>query len=197
MIYVQITTGRGPAECALVLHYVARRILAEGPGAVLVRSTPSSSVISLDGDDALAYAQTWAGTILWVCENPLASHRKRKNWYIGIDLVELPDPGIIEIHETDLHWETKRASGKGGQHVNTTDSAVRLTHIPTGLTVVSEDERSQHRNRATAMTRLKRAIQDKRQVQWALLDKQNWSQHNQLERGNPIRTFIGRDFAEK
>lgn len=197
MIYLQITTGRGPAECSLALHHLSRQILAEGPGARLVRSTPYSSIVSLDGEHADSYARSWVGTIRWICEDPLTTNRKRKNWYLGIQMVDLPDPGRIEIHDDDLHWETKRASGKGGQHVNTTDSSVRLTHVPTGVVVVAQDERSQPQNKKIALERLKRALQDKQQVQMALLEKANWNQHNQLERGNAIRTFVGLDFDER
>lgn len=197
MIYLQISIGRGPAECSFVLNHVVGRILGEGPAARLVRASPHSAVISLDGAEAELYARQWLGTILWVCEDPLRPNRKRKNWYLGVQLIEVPAMDRILIRDEDLKWETKRASGKGGQHVNKTESSVRLTHIPTGLTVISEDERSQHRNKTIALERLRRALQDKNQVQMALLEKMNWSHHNKLERGNPIRVFEGKDFVER
>jgi peptide chain release factor len=197
MIYLQLTTGRGPSECSIALHWLSKRILAEGPGALLVRSSPYSTIISMDGSGDLAYAKSWTGTILWICEDPITKNRKRKNWYLGCQMVELPTFKPIVVREDDLKWETKKASGKGGQHVNKTESAVRLTHMPTGLVVISEDQRSQHRNKAIAIERLSRALSDQKQVEIALLEKANWTQHNSLERGNPIRTFLGKEFVEK
>src|SRR4051812_46972063 len=105
MIHLQITTGRGPAECCVALHHVVTRILAEGPGAQCARATPYSSVITLEGDGASDYARQWVGTILWVCEDPLSPNRGRKNWYVGVQEVELPEPVNITLREQDLKWE--------------------------------------------------------------------------------------------
>ncbi len=95
-----------------------------------------------------------------------------------------------------LRIETFRSGGPGGQHQNTTDSGVRITHLSSGLAASSTDERSQHRNRQAALNRLKllfllkqeESLADGRSVQNRL--------HRQLERGNPVRVFKGKGFAE-
>jgi peptide chain release factor len=196
MLYLQITTGRGPAECSLALHHLTQKLLAEGPGALLERASPQSSIIRLTGDGAEAYARSYAGTILWVCEDALSTNRKRKNWFLGVNVIELPDLETIVVREDDLKWEAMRASGPGGQAVNKGEAAVRLTHVPTGLTVISQDERSQKQNRRIALARLRQALNDKHRVQCALLERAIWMNHNNVERGQPVRTFTGQDFTE-
>jgi peptide chain release factor len=194
MIALQISSGRGPAECELAVAHVARKIMAEGPGACLVQQKPQSAIVTITGTDAEAYARSWIGTILWVCA--LREHG-RKNWYVGINAIELPESGVVEILDDQLKWETMRSSGKGGQHANKTESAVRLTHLPTQISVVSEDERSQHRNKQIALSRLKEELRKRLDLVFESVKAANWSQHNQLERGNPIRVFEGKGFREK
>jgi peptide chain release factor len=195
MIYVQITTGRGPPECAVALHHLSQKILKEGPGAQLVRATVQSSIIGLAGAGAEDYARSFEGTILWVCQSPI-SGRRRKNWFLGVKMIAMPEPEAIVLRDEDLQWDTTRASGPGGQGVNKSNSAVRLTHLPTGISVVSQDERSQRQNKKIALERLQHALNDRDRVNMALLERMNWMEHNTLERGNPVKTFHGPEFVE-
>jgi peptide chain release factor len=96
----------------------------------------------------------WIGAIQWVAQCPLRPHHKRKNWFIGVfELPALPDvPKALAAH--DVRFEAFRAGGPGGQHQNKTESAVRATHIASGLSVVAREERSQHRNKALALERI-------------------------------------------
>lgn len=93
--------------------------------------------------------------------------------------------------------ETMRASGPGGQQVNKTESAVRVTHIPTGLTVVAREERSQHMNRKLAVARLGELMKSQEKSAELQGKRDRWQQHNELERGNPIRTYEGTEFKRK
>lgn len=195
MIYLQITSGRGPAECNLAVKHITERILAEGPNGKMICPMPDSTIISLDGPGATDCAQRWLGTILWVC--PLREGKSRKNWYVAVREITLPDKSSPELREENLKWETMRASGKGGQHVNKTNSAVRLTYIPLGISVKAEDERSQHQNRAIALERLKEKLKAEHEKMLAVALATIWEFHNQVERGNPLRTFEGQEFKER
>ncbi|MCD7973400.1 MAG: hypothetical protein LUG18_12190 [Candidatus Azobacteroides sp.] len=110
-----------------------------------------------------------------------------KNWFIGINHLSVPEEG--NIREKDFRYQTSRSSGPGGQHVNKTESAVRVTHIPSGISVTASEDRSQFRNKKTAFMRilLKLATWEKEQA--AQVFQQNWQNHNELERGNPVKTI--------
>jgi peptide chain release factor len=197
MSYLQITTGRGPAECSLALHHLTAKLLQEVPGASLVRGSPYSSVVELQNAAAEGLVRPYLGTILWICNSPLRPTHKRKNWFLDCRMIEMPEPGDIVLRDEDLKYETMRASGPGGQSVNKSDSAVRLTHLPTGMVTTSQDERSQKQNKRLARERMERALKDKHAVQMAILERTNWSSHNELERGNPVKVFHGQEFVEK
>ena len=196
--YIQITAGRGPVECARAVILVARELLKAIPSIQLSDCEPHNQVDGCFMSMTFATADTipqsivndWQGTILWrSTKNPYRPGHKRSNWFVGVnffDEVELP-----RIEESDIVYETCRSGGKGGQNVNKVETAVRATHTPTGLSVKSSDERSQSLNKALARERLLlkiRQLNDK-----ALADSQSrqWSNHDSLERGNPVKKFSG------
>jgi peptide chain release factor len=88
-------------------------------------------------------------------------------------------------------WETMRASGPGGQHVNRTESAVRVTHLPTGVQASASEERSQHRNRKLALARLAAKLEEQTERSHGELRQQRWRAHQDLERGNAVRVLRG------
>ncbi len=115
---------------------------------------------------------------------------KRKNWFFSGKMFEVNE---IQLDQT-IKFQSCRASGAGGQHVNCTDSAIRATHIATGLSVRIESERSQHANKRLAKALLFQKIEAKKFDDMTRQEKQRWQQHWDLERGNPVNTFHGPKF---
>lgn len=198
-VWLQITAGQGPVECAWAVAKILEKIRDEALAASLEFNiieiapgpepdTAYSALIAISGDDKVSsFAESWSGTVRWTARSPWRPEHKRKNWFAGIDVIEPADESCFDPKE--IRWETMRASGPGGQHVNRTESAVRATHIPTGLTASAMEERSQFRNRKLALARLARAVAELNSRRLGEVHEARWRAHHQLQRGNPVRTF--------
>ena len=126
-------------------------------------------------------------------KTPFRKHHKRKNWFVGVSKAsEITD--VPELHECDIKYQTLKAGGPGGQRVNKTESAARATYVPTGMTVVAREERSQFANKS--LTRIKLALLLSAQKEASKLQQkgQLWTAHKGLERGNEIRVYEGLKF---
>ena len=205
MIWIQLSSGRGPAECEMAVARISDLLCAEAVKAQLEadiidfhqsRHGLLSALIRIDGDEAEMFAAAWHGTMQWICPSPLRSKGSRKNWFITGDVIRPPGPEQV-FAERDLKFEACRASGPGGQHINKTNSAVRLTHLPTGLVTQAQEERSQHRNKALAMARLSALLEARSDEVVKQTDRARWEAHDDLVRGNPIRVYTGAKFELK
>ncbi|MFG1419010.1 peptide chain release factor 2 [Xanthobacter sp. V0B-10] len=115
-----------------------------------------SATIQVKGHNAYGWLKTEAGVHRLVRISPFDSNARRQTSFSSVDVYPVIDDRIVvEINEADVRVDTMRSGGAGGQHVNKTESAVRLTHVPTGIAVVSQGDRSQHKNRATAWNMLR------------------------------------------
>lgn len=204
-ICLLITSGNGPAECHLAVAGVLRRMQeeAEFEGLDLdVSTTPTkhglkSAVVVLHGARCAHFANRWCGSICWRAKSALRPHHKRANWFVGVFALAKNAADAVEILPHDVAFESFRAGGPGGQHQNTTDSAVRATHRPTGLTATAREMRSQHRNKALALERLQ-SLMNAQAIADQEAQKSNQNQlHNTLERGNPVRCFKGPMFRDE
>ncbi len=143
------------------------------------------------GMNAYGYLKCEKGVHRLVRISPFDSAGKRHTSFASVDIFpEIKDGDEVEINEKDINVDTYRASGAGGQHVNTTDSAIRITHIPTGIVVQCQSERSQHTNRETAMNMLKSKL-------IALKEEENKEKiedlqgnYSQIGWGSQIRSYV-------
>lgn len=150
-----------------------------------------SVTITLEGEYAYGYAKAEVGIHRLVRISPFDTGGRRHTSFSSVFVYpEVEDDIVIDINEKDLRIDTYRSTGAGGQHVNKTDSAVRITHIPTGIVVQCQNERSQHKNRAVAMKVLKsRLYEMKLQEQHEKAQEMNKTK-KQIAFGSQIRSYV-------
>lgn len=199
--FIDIQAGAGGTEACdwasilmrQYLRYCERKgfkteILEESDGDV---AGIKSATIKIDGEYAYGFLRTETGVHRLVRKSPFDSANGRHTSFASIFVYPEVDDSIeIDINPADIRTDTYRASGAGGQHINKTDSAVRLTHLPTGIVVQCQSDRSQHRNRAEAMTMLKSRLYEhelrKRQVEQDKLE----ATKTDVGWGHQIRSYV-------
>ncbi len=199
--YVEINSGAGGTEsndwAGMLLRMYSRWAQQHGMSVELIEETSGeqagikSATLQVKGPNAYGWLKTEAGVHRLVRISPFDSNAKRHTSFASVWVFPVVDDTIeIEINPADVRTDTYRASGAGGQHINKTDSAVRLTHIPTGVVVACQAGRSQHANREEAWKMLRarlyeRELQRREAEQQALED-----QKTDIGWGHQIRSYV-------
>ena len=150
-----------------------------------------SATLEVSGEDAYGYLKAEKGVHRLVRISPFDAQSRRHTSFASVFVYpEVDDEIEIEIDESDLRIDTFRASGAGGQHVNKTDSAIRITHVPTGIVVSCQQERSQHKNRATAMKMLKAGLYERALEEQEKEKAELEATKTEIGWGNQIRSYV-------
>ena len=203
--WAQITAGVGPAECQWVVARLLDALHADASRHAVTLTllettdgdeprTLRSALLAAEGDAAERWVRAWEGTIQWIGASPFRPNHKRKNWFVGVSA--LIPPHIEALDMSQVRVETFASGGPGGQHANTSDTAVRVTHTPTGLSVTARSERSQRLNRALALAELATRHAALGHAATADARQELWSQHHALERGRARHVFRGPRFRQ-
>jgi peptide chain release factor 2 len=151
----------------------------------------SSASLRISGPNAFGYAKAERGVHRLVRISPFDSNARRHTSFSSVDVIaEMEDDAAIEVDPGDIRTDVYRASGKGGQHVNRTESAVRLTHLPSGIVVTCQNERSQIKNKATALRTLKSRLYEKQEDEKRSEMEKFYSEKGDIAWGNQIRSYV-------
>ncbi len=199
--YIEVNAGAGGTEsqdwAEMLQRMYARWAERHGYKVELVDSHAGeqagikSATLLIKGENAYGYAKTESGVHRLVRISPYDSNARRHTSFSSVWVYPVVDDDIdIEVNEKDLKIDTYRASGAGGQHINTTDSAIRITHLPSGIIVACQNQRSQHKNRAEAMKMLKaRLYEAELQKREAEADATNAAKTD-IGWGHQIRSYV-------
>lgn len=150
-----------------------------------------SATYSVKGDRAYGMLESERGVHRLVRISPFDANARRQTSFAGVDVVpDLGDQADVEIGDDDLRIDTYRSQGAGGQHVNTTDSAVRITHLPTGIVVQCQNERSQLQNKARAMTMLKSKLAERQRIERLAHLNEIRGDQGEAAWGRQIRSYV-------
>jgi len=199
--FLDIQAGAGGTEAQdwaqMLLRMYLRWAAARGFSAEVIDSNPGevagmkSATIEIKGDYAYGWLRTETGVHRLVRKSPFDSGNRRHTSFASVFISpEVDDDIEIDVNPADLKTDVYRSSGAGGQHVNKTESAVRITHMPSGIVVACQNERSQHKNRSTAMKMLKAKLYElevnKRNAAAQVLEDSK----SDVSWGNQIRSYV-------
>jgi peptide chain release factor 2 len=199
--YLEIHAGAGGTEsqdwASMLFRMYTRWAERHGFKVDFIEESPGeeagikSATIQIKGENAFGWAKTESGVHRLVRISPFDSNARRHTSFASVWVYPVVDDNIeVEIVDKDLRIDTYRASGAGGQHVNKTESAIRITHIPSGIVVSCQNDRSQHKNRATAFAMLRSRLYERElERREAVTDAQNATKSD-IGWGHQIRSYV-------
>lgn len=207
-MWIQISSGRGPAECERAVYLFYLKVLDK----ILKKSGTEYRIIDFtvgetkdsyksillhvaEQADLTETLKSFKGSLQWICRSESRPNHGRKNWFFQCEIFQEPESKLFNLKDIEL--STLKSGGPGGQHVNKTESAVRAKHIPSGLTVTASEERSQQQNKKLALARILNILETQVQTENNNAMQEAWKSHNQLVRGQPKKIFTGVEFKEK
>jgi len=199
--YIEINAGAGGTEAQdwaeMLMRMYLRwseqhgykvQLLEQGEGE---QAGIKSATLQVSGPNAYGWLKTEAGVHRLVRISPFDANARRQTSFASVWVYPVVDDTIaIEINDADLRVDTFRASGAGGQHVNKTESAIRITHMPSGIVVACQTDRSQHRNRATAMAMLKARLYEQELQRREAAAAEQESAKTDIGWGHQIRNYV-------
>ncbi|QDH16719.1 peptide chain release factor 2 [Swingsia samuiensis] len=199
--YLEVNSGAGGTEAQdwaeMLLRMYTRWAEQRGYKVSFIESTEGeqagikSVTVQISGANAYGWLKTEAGVHRLVRISPFDSAARRQTSFASVWVYPVVDDSIeVEVNDSDLRVDTFRASGAGGQHVNKTDSAIRITHIPTGIVVACQTDRSQHRNRAKAMEMLRARLYEAELQKREAAAAQTESSKTDIGWGHQIRSYV-------
>jgi peptide chain release factor 2 len=199
--YIEINAGAGGTDAQdwaeMLMRMYTRWAEKHGYKAELIEESEGeqagikSATLLITGPDAYGWLKTEAGVHRLVRISPFDSNARRQTSFASVWVYPVVDDTIeIEINDADLKVDTYRASGAGGQHVNKTESAIRITHLPSGIVVACQTDRSQHRNRATAMAMLKARMYEAELQRREVASAATEAAKTDIGWGHQIRSYV-------
>ncbi|XP_059648431.1 peptide chain release factor PrfB2, chloroplastic [Cornus florida] len=200
--FIEVQAGAGGTEsmdwASMVMQMYKMWAQNRGYGVTVVDEMPGElagikrATIKVDGEYAFGYAKAEVGVHRLVRISPFDSNKRRHTSFAAVAVIPILGDAFshVQINESDLRIDRYRSGGAGGQSVNTTDSAVRITHIPTGITASCQNERSQHQNKASAMAVLQSRLDQLEMARQAQMNAQHTQSLTDISWGNQIRTYV-------
>jgi peptide chain release factor 2 len=199
--YITVHPGAGGTEsqdwASMLLRMYSRWGETQGFSVDTIDYSPGeeagikNATILVKGEYSYGFLKCEKGIHRLVRISPFDANKRRHTSFASVEVMpEIDDNVEIDINESDLRIDTFRSSGAGGQHVNTTDSAIRITHIPTGIVVQCQNERSQHKNKSQAMKMLKAKLYQAKKKEMDSIIEEKSGEKKDISWGNQIRSYV-------